>query len=360
MAQDSLPADAFALSPISARASLPTEADYDAIRDAFMETARGRWFLTEYARRNRNADTSMVLDAVARIEASVAAQGPASPSPATLIAMIRPLIAEARASSDAAMTTPDAEATIAAAQRAARIIREISWSLRETGTDPRICNIFDAQLLAIDKVNELASSATPRELVGEAFDDLILKLEEIGSGVRTAQRETAAPKTEPIEVVGANLDISDSVASDATPAPVPAATPPDVLSEPDALGSLPTADEMAADDAVLDLIAMEMSAPEIDDADDFDHDERAIAELRSLAESAPQPAPIMPAPIMPAPTLPAPTLPAPTTSGAVAAVPDSLGASLIANGIVRMPRGASEALAPFRRMSQNEKIAFFS
>src|SRR6202011_3851128 len=67
-------ADRFALSRLSARAVQPSEADYDAIREAFMETSRGRWFLGEYAKRNRNADTSMVLDAVARIEESLAAQ----------------------------------------------------------------------------------------------------------------------------------------------------------------------------------------------------------------------------------------------------------------------------------------------
>src|SRR4051812_37225732 len=66
--------EAFALSPISARATLPREEDYAAIAEAFMETSRGRWFLTEYAKRNRNADTSMVLDAVARIEQSLTAQ----------------------------------------------------------------------------------------------------------------------------------------------------------------------------------------------------------------------------------------------------------------------------------------------
>jgi hypothetical protein len=60
--------EAFALSPISARAAQPREEDYEAISEAFMETSRGRWFLGEYARRNRNADTRMVLDAVARIE----------------------------------------------------------------------------------------------------------------------------------------------------------------------------------------------------------------------------------------------------------------------------------------------------
>src|ERR1700687_4911280 len=66
--------EAFALSPISARASMPREEDYEAISEAFMETSRGRWFLGEYAKRNRNADTHMVLDAVARIEESMAAR----------------------------------------------------------------------------------------------------------------------------------------------------------------------------------------------------------------------------------------------------------------------------------------------
>src|ERR1700686_2757489 len=66
--------EAFALSPIPPRASLPGEEDYEAISHAFMETSRGRWFLGEYAKRNRNADTRMVLDAVARIEQTVTAQ----------------------------------------------------------------------------------------------------------------------------------------------------------------------------------------------------------------------------------------------------------------------------------------------
>ena len=365
MAQDPSTADAFAISPISARASLPSEADYDAIREAFMETARGRWFLTEYAKRNRNADTGMVLDAVARIEASVAARGLASPSPAALIAMIRPMIAEARTAADAALNAPDAAETIAAARRGVRIIREISWSLRETGTDPRICNILDAQVLAFDRVNNLASDTTPREMIGEAFDDLILKLEEISSGIRTAQRETPAPVPEPIETVGANLDASDAVAQPQTAhAGTPA--PADVLAEPTLA---PTADQMAEDDAVLDLIAMEMAAPEIDDADDFGGDD-ALAELQSLAEAAPRPAPTRPAPTMPSSamressqrksSLKEPALGDPATSAAVATAPDSLGASLLTSGVVRMPRAASEALAPFRRMSQIEKIAFFS
>src|ERR1700726_1573570 len=129
--------EAFALSPISARAELPREQDYDAIREAFMETARGRWFLGEYGKRNRNADTSMVLDAVARIEATiVAAQKPAPTNelPDALV-LIRGLLSDAKASAAQTMSGPDSELALAAVNKATRIIREIAWTLREYGTD---------------------------------------------------------------------------------------------------------------------------------------------------------------------------------------------------------------------------------
>src|SRR3712207_6301035 len=48
-----------------------TEAEYEAIEAAVMETARGRWFLSEFARRNRTADTNMLLDAIGRLEQAV-------------------------------------------------------------------------------------------------------------------------------------------------------------------------------------------------------------------------------------------------------------------------------------------------
>src|SRR5690242_21185268 len=51
--------------------ALPAHADYDALCEALMASSRGRWFLEEYAKRNRNADTGLVLDAIARVEAVV-------------------------------------------------------------------------------------------------------------------------------------------------------------------------------------------------------------------------------------------------------------------------------------------------
>src|SRR3954452_23852242 len=51
-----------------------SEADYDSIAAAVMETARGRWFLAEYARRNRHAETEPLLAALARIEGAIGEQ----------------------------------------------------------------------------------------------------------------------------------------------------------------------------------------------------------------------------------------------------------------------------------------------
>lgn len=66
------------------------DAEYQAIRAAFEETERGRRFLTEHARRNRQAnsfaDTQMVLAAIARVEASIRGEPlpPLPPAPERL------------------------------------------------------------------------------------------------------------------------------------------------------------------------------------------------------------------------------------------------------------------------------------
>jgi hypothetical protein len=46
----------------------PGDSDYESILTALMETARGRWFLSEFSQRNRNADTTTLLIAIGRIE----------------------------------------------------------------------------------------------------------------------------------------------------------------------------------------------------------------------------------------------------------------------------------------------------
>ena len=56
--------------------------DYEEIEQAVMETSRGRWFLTEFARRHKAADTAVLLDAIRRLESqiqSMSADASASP-----------------------------------------------------------------------------------------------------------------------------------------------------------------------------------------------------------------------------------------------------------------------------------------
>ena len=57
-----------------------SEVDYEAIEAAVTETVRGRWFLAEFARRNRMAETRQLLDAMARLEATVSTGQPTLPS----------------------------------------------------------------------------------------------------------------------------------------------------------------------------------------------------------------------------------------------------------------------------------------
>ena len=47
--------------------------DFDAIREAVMETPRGRWFLDQYAERLRSAETQGLVTGIKRLEKAVAA-----------------------------------------------------------------------------------------------------------------------------------------------------------------------------------------------------------------------------------------------------------------------------------------------
>ena len=72
--------------------SFPRE-QYEALESAVMESARGRWFLAEYARRNRAADTMMLLDALRKLETVAAA----TPRPSPDVEDLASTIKEARA-----------------------------------------------------------------------------------------------------------------------------------------------------------------------------------------------------------------------------------------------------------------------
>jgi len=155
----------FALSP--SVTPPPTEADYEAIFTAVMETMRGRWFLAEYAKRNRHADTDAILAALTRVEAAVRnsppAAAPASPAERVRINLVEMAKAIAHTRAEIASIKPEgdhkgslSEATeeldsiVQTTERAtsdilaaAEQVQEIAWTLREHGTDGDSCDALD-------------------------------------------------------------------------------------------------------------------------------------------------------------------------------------------------------------------------
>jgi hypothetical protein len=140
-----------------------SEADYEAIEAAVMETERGRWFLREFGRRNRNADTQMLLEAITRLEkvvggarvahdvdrlrAQLHEMASAIAQTKTEIASIHAveqehsrLFAASEALDAITRTTEQATSDILAA---AEQIQESAWTLREDGANTNLCDDLD-------------------------------------------------------------------------------------------------------------------------------------------------------------------------------------------------------------------------
>lgn len=395
--------EAFALSPISARATQPSEEDYAAIQEAFMETSRGRWFLGEYAKRNRNADTRLVLDAVARIEESLAAQKEAAAEADLTEALgaIRTAVVEAQAAAGAGLDGLAFDERLAPIVKGVRIIREISWRWRETGADGRICDILDSQVAAIENSTGRISVAEARAAIDQAFAAIEARIGEYSRDAETpaqARREAEdanvvpfpAPAEEASEPGAATAAVVETAAekTGAEFAEAPAAEMAEaaaaVIVEPVAeaaspiaavVGAIDVIDEAidaaaadAHDEAVLDLIAAEMSAPEPMD-DEIATVETAMAEPQAVAPAAvaaeaiaENVEPIVAPAVQPeAPAAIAPATGIEPASTQIGEAEVSLGSAVIASGILSKPnRPANDPLAPIRRMSQAEKIAFFS
>lgn len=138
------------------------QADFEAIEAAVMETEKGRWFLAEYARRNRSADTRLVLDAVGnlerlmkrerrpdadRIRLDIGEMKDAIERTKREIAQIKHDVHHGSRFNSAsneldAIVTHTEEATseiLAAAEK----IQEIAWTMRDGGMEAEICDALE-------------------------------------------------------------------------------------------------------------------------------------------------------------------------------------------------------------------------
>ncbi|WP_181702339.1 chemotaxis protein [Chthonobacter albigriseus] len=138
------------------------ESDYEAIELAVMETAKGRWFLAEYARRHRAADTTLVLDAIAglekklrrtarpdidRIRLDIGEMKDAIERTKNEIAQIKHDQNDSsrfdRASNELDAIVSQTEAATSEILTSAEKIQEIAWTMREGGIEPEICDALE-------------------------------------------------------------------------------------------------------------------------------------------------------------------------------------------------------------------------
>jgi hypothetical protein len=194
------------------RAPSPTTfSDYDAIERAVAETERGRWFLGEYSRRVRMAETRTLLDAIARLE-DVLAQDHQAPDVAPIrsgLADMAELISRARARVAIAPfdtlepSAVDALAVVARTSRrvaaslttTADHIRDTAASLRDQGIGIDLCRAVERH------ATEVSTTAKIQDLTAQrvgAIVEALRRLEEQIEGLRLhcegpAPRSAVAP-----------------------------------------------------------------------------------------------------------------------------------------------------------------------
>jgi hypothetical protein len=158
-----MPNDPLALPQILAE--LPDEAGYDAVHAALMATERGRRFLTEFADRNRHADTTAIVSAIARIEATLRGDGPPRADATGDLMEIAAAVDHIEAAI-ASSTTPAPEVS-AAIER----LLDIAFVLHERPVEATLCDGLDAAIREISQANMRSESTAAgvreaAELVG--------------------------------------------------------------------------------------------------------------------------------------------------------------------------------------------------
>src|SRR5579862_7148135 len=169
---------------------LPDEADYDAVHAALMATDRGRRFLAEYADRNRHADTTAIVSAIARIEATLRGDGPPRADAAGDLMEIAAALDRIQAM--LAAGTPSATDVSAAIER----LLDIAFMLHERPVEATLCDGLDADIREISQASMRSASSgegirEAAELAG-ALASRVREMMALSSAGRDAQRPAAA------------------------------------------------------------------------------------------------------------------------------------------------------------------------
>ncbi|MFE1598693.1 hypothetical protein [Methylobacterium sp. ID0610] len=255
--------------------SLPTAGaeEYGIIESALMETARGRWFLAEFARRNRGDDTERLLTAIGRIESLITAERPAPEMDRMRVDLVEMVKAISRTKVEiAAIQAPDhdqsrleaaseaLDAIVRATERAtsdileaAEEVQEVAWTLREGGADPRVCDALD------HKATQIYTACSFQDLTAQRTSRIVNTLRYLEQRLTAmieiwgAEEDAVAPAPEPVpaRVDLAQSDVDAMIATAVLPS-IPAAPPRRILADTALVGddlafvpSPPVGDDLA-------------------------------------------------------------------------------------------------------------------
>jgi len=223
-----------------------SDAEYRTIEATLLQTARGRWFLSEHGRRARRLDSALLEEAIGRLQSSLRDPPALLGQLKTEIEEVKTHLSETRAElSQRRAPEPGAAAEGPSAPQgiltAAEDIHELAWSLQAKAPDPESCEQIArhaARLYAmsLQQAIESARLAKLASALDTASGKLSAVLETIafesgGTGEPapvTHSISSILPPPEPIPApVDVPVDVLVDVPAAATPAPdaAPPATP---------------------------------------------------------------------------------------------------------------------------------------
>ena len=184
------------------------DAEYDAIYATVSETAQGRRFLAEYARRCRPAEPDASLAAIERMRAAVREDTGDRLDLLLEMADMAQAIARMRAEVLAIMPSPGAgpldateeldsivQTTESATSRiltAAEQVQEIAWTMRESGSIEALCDELDA------RASEIYTACSFQDLTGQRTRKVIQLLRYLEDRINaTMAAQDKAPAGDP-------------------------------------------------------------------------------------------------------------------------------------------------------------------
>jgi len=323
--------------------ALPADADYDALCEALMASSRGRWFLEEYAKRNRNADTGLVLDAIAHVEAVVRSEQAHQASQGVRIELLEMARTIAQTRADVAEAKPERTGGPSAASgtdvfAAAGRLQEVAWTMREHGLDMAMCDQITDLSTAILSASSLRNN--PNDVRAQKLAEVLNSLEQRIDAMLRAAAEPPPSDGSADRVAPEQPQLS------AVELPAEAAPPP---VEPD---EQPAAVAAALPEAALSFPPV--AKPEPVEAEPEPTDERPVFDFEPIA--------VQPHVAHMAPVAAAAPEPPPAAAPDEAETDDFLLAPLPLPGTSPTPVSDKPAdpLAPLRTLSAHELIALFT